>query len=535
MHWADVEAERLSRLGEEHVIATGITPSGHIHIGNMREILTGDLLARAARDRGLDVKLVYIADTFDPLRKVYPFLDERIYEEHVGRPLSRIPCPCGSHQNYAAHFLEPFLTALEDLGVEHETIHVDRMYREGKYVDVVKTAMDHRDTVRDILSRISGREMPEGWWPYTPICPSCGRMGWGEITLYHWPTIEYRCGCGFQGEIDLRNDGGKLPWRVEWPARWYMLGVTCEPFGKDHAAAGGSYDTGAEIIRRVYGREPPHPVVYEWIQLKGKGAMSSSTGVVVRAVDMLKMTPPEVLRFLIARYQPSRHIEFDPGLGLLSLVDEYDAHERYYFGLEEPQGVKEEKMEDMKRTYVLSQPGSPADSPPPTISYRHLATLVQIYPEWEGLKRAIIRSHPDWTEEDVESPSLRKRMEAVRFWLDNYAPEMVKFSLLRQPPEIHISGEEKHALAVLRRILSEIPWEAEDVHNAVYAAQDETGVPARNIFRLAYNIFIGKDRGPRLGFFLSSLDREMVLERIGYYTEGEKRGGGGDPGKGSGG
>ena len=94
MHWADVIASKLLEIGGKHRIATGITPSGHIHVGNMREILTGDLVFRAGSDAGVDVTLYYIADDFDPLRKVYPFLP-KTYEEHIGKPLSEIPSPGG--------------------------------------------------------------------------------------------------------------------------------------------------------------------------------------------------------------------------------------------------------------------------------------------------------------------------------------------------------------------------------------------------------------------------------------------------------
>ena len=93
MHWADVLADKLLKENKKHVLATGITPSGPIHIGNMREILTGDMVNRAAKDMGVNTKLIYIADTIDPLRKVLSFLDKS-YEQYLGRPISMIPCTC---------------------------------------------------------------------------------------------------------------------------------------------------------------------------------------------------------------------------------------------------------------------------------------------------------------------------------------------------------------------------------------------------------------------------------------------------------
>ena len=89
MHWADVVAEKLLKDSNEHIISSGITPSGPIHLGSMREILTADAIVRAVNDKGGKAKLIYIADNADPLRKVYPFLDPRVYEKYVGMPLQK--------------------------------------------------------------------------------------------------------------------------------------------------------------------------------------------------------------------------------------------------------------------------------------------------------------------------------------------------------------------------------------------------------------------------------------------------------------
>jgi len=92
MHWADFAALTLSKRGDKHIIASGITPSGEFHIGHLREILTGDMVARACKDAGLDVELVFIVDSADPLRKVYPFLSDE-YQQYIGCPLATIPAP----------------------------------------------------------------------------------------------------------------------------------------------------------------------------------------------------------------------------------------------------------------------------------------------------------------------------------------------------------------------------------------------------------------------------------------------------------
>ena len=131
-HWADAAADRLMERGGSHVLNTGITPSGPIHVGHSREILTADAVHRVLRERGAASHAHYIGDTFDPLRRVYPFLDES-FQEHVGKPLSVVPCPCGGHDSYADHFLAPFLEGVAALGVDLEVIKAHELYARGDY------------------------------------------------------------------------------------------------------------------------------------------------------------------------------------------------------------------------------------------------------------------------------------------------------------------------------------------------------------------------------------------------------------------
>ena len=92
------------------------------------------------------------------------------------------------------------------------------------------------------------------------------------------------------GKSDIREAQGKMPWRVDWSARWGLHEITCEPAGKDHGAAGGSYDTGIPISR-ILGYEPPAKMVYEWIQIKGGGPMSSSAGNTIGPIETLELFP----------------------------------------------------------------------------------------------------------------------------------------------------------------------------------------------------------------------------------------------------
>ncbi len=491
-HWADVIAENVLARGEKHTVASGITPSGAIHIGNMREVVTADAIYRALLDKGADVRLIYIADTYDPLRKVYPFLSKE-YENHIGKPLSEIPCPCCDHKSYAEHFLQPFIEALHRLGINPDIYRADELYKQGKYIEAIKKALINRDAIARIISEVSGRELEPDWSPFNPICNECGRLSTTKVTGFdiEKETVDYVCICGSRGTVSM-GGGGKLTWRVDWPARWPIFGTTVEPFGKDHATAGGSYDTGKRISREIYNYEPPNPVVYEWIMLKGKGAMHSSTGLAISINEMLEIVPPEVLRYLIIRQKPEKHIEFDPGLALLNLVDEYD------------------QVEGDKRAYQLSQTGM---SRPTNIPFRHMVTAVQIADEkgFDYLLTVLKRS--DYDTSDVEA--IRQRAANARNWLMKYAPPSVKFKVQETlPPQAKsLTKEQKQSLAILTDKL-EHGMTGQEIHDYMYTVAQETGLDAKKVFEAVYISLLGLKSGPRAGHFLASLDRDFVVKRF---------------------
>ena len=511
MHWADVLAEDLLREKKKHVLATGITPSGPIHIGNMREILTTDAVYRSVLAKGGDASLIYVADDYDHLRKVYPYLP-KTYEKYVGMPISEIPCPCGKHDSYADHYLLSFLNSLKEIGVKPKVYRASQMYKNGDYKEAIKVALENTDKIRHIIETISKRQLPKNWLPFNIKCDKCNRLTTAKPIMYDYPTIEYKCECGYEGKVDITKGGvGKLPWRVDWPARWKMLNVTFEPFGKDLGTVGGARDTGEKISEEIYNYPPPKYTVYEFILLKGQGAMHSSKGTALSSEEMLKITPPEVLRFLLMNNQPNKHLTFDSELGLLNLVDDYDKFERVYFGVE-----KEIKgMKDLEKTYELSQPNQVPKKIPFQLPYRHLVTLVQIGENWKKVKNILQRT--EQIPKDLKKPDeehLRQRAEHAQYWLENYAPEMLKFKVQKKIPKISLTGEQKNFLKMFLEKTPDIGWEPENIHNAIYKISEEQKIPIKTSFKTIYQIILGKEKGPRAGYFLSNLDKDFVTGRM---------------------
>jgi lysyl-tRNA synthetase class 1 len=496
-HWADETADAiLAQRPGPHEVSTGISPSGEIHIGNLREVITADVVTRALRERGATVVLDYVADNFDPLRKVYPFLDASVYNHHIGKPLSGFPCPCGRHASYADHFLEPFLASLKTMRIEVKVLYADRMYAEGFLVPQIVQALKGRDAIARILEECTGRRVEPDWSPFNPICEACGRMTESKVTDWSETreTVDYRCACGAGGTATMRG-GGKLTWRVDWPARWARIPVTVEPFGKDHATRGGSYDTGARICREVFGADPPYPVTYEWISFKGMGDMSKSKGNVLSVHRMLEVLPPEVLRYLVVKTRPMRSINFDPGLPLLSLVDEFD---------DAAAAGRDPRALDLAGAAQFTPVGVP---------FKHLVNVVQMA-DFDLDQAIVILRRNGYPVADANA--LKERAGYAVRWLREFAPDDAKFSVQRALPEAAraLSAGQRAFLGRLAGAL-EAEMTGEQIHALVYDLAKETGLEkATAAFEAIYTVFLGRPRGPRAGWFLAFLERGFVVRRL---------------------
>ncbi len=488
MHWADVIARDLLRRGQNHIIATGISPSGHIHLGNLREMVIADAVKRALEDSGGNAKILYIADDFDPLRRRYPFLPKE-YENYVGMPLCKIPDPEGCHNCYSEHFLQPFLESLDILGIEVEVVKASEMYKNGLYDEAVRTALNERDKIAKIIEEVTGREIESDWYPFMPLCESCGRINSTKVKSFDEKWIYYECTCGFSGRASYRE--GKLTWRVDWAARWKILQITCEPFGKDHAAAGGSYDTGKRIVKEVFGYDPPYPIPYEWVHLKGVGAMKSSKGIVIPVREMVEILPPEIVRYIIIRAKPERHIEFDPGIGLLEIIDEF-----------------EERVKQKDRSVQLSLVEEVEYS---DIPFRHLVVVGQIA-NWDLEKVLEILKRTGYKIDEVARKDVERRMNYAKNWLEKYAPDRIKFTI---PEEVKVEfdEEEKRFLEAYADKLRD-DMNPEEIHNLVYSTARELKVKPSKCFKAIYKAILGKEHGPRAGYFIKSLGIEWVRDRI---------------------
>ncbi len=369
MIWVDREAKKMKErnLPLEWVDDMK-TPSGRVHVGALRGVVIHDLMYKGLVDAGVNAKFTYVINDHDPMDGMPSYLDAKKWNKYMGMPLYKIPPPEPGSDNFAQTYANEFRHVFESINCHPEIIWSSELYAAGKMDKVVRLILDNAEKVREIYLRVSKSKKPSDWIPYTVICEKCGKLS--TTISYKWDGTYayYRCkvdavkwtvGCGNEGKVKPLGIVGKLPWRLDWPATWSVVGVTIEGSGKDHMSQGGSYDFGSAICKEVLNYQVPYPIPYEWFIVGGR-KMSSSKGVGATAIEMSKILPPEVLRFLIVRTPIGTVLDFDPaGVDTIpNLFDYYDrCMEAHFLKLENkiPQGKPGEVLLDFARIIELSE------------------------------------------------------------------------------------------------------------------------------------------------------------------------------------
>jgi lysyl-tRNA synthetase class 1 len=520
--WADELA--ASAVGPQ-VVNDSKTPSGTVHVGSLRGPVVVDTITRALRDAGAAVELRYGVDDLDPM-DAQALLTPDAIERFMGLPLARVPDPAGDcHASYARHFAQAFIDTFDGLGIRPDTYYwMSEVYGSGAMDRSIRRALDAAATVREIYRRVANVNHPDEWHPLFVICDNCGRIGTTIVTAWDGEKVRYECrtdlvqwatGCGHSGEVSPFGGRAKLPYNVDWAAKWDLFGVTIEPAGKDLSTKGGSRDRSDAIAREVFGNEPPRNVPYEFLNIGGR-KMSTSQGLGAAAQRVVEVIPPEQLRLLFLRPKPNTAIEFDPdGTDAIPrLFDESDRLAAATAGRE----VKGELPPDHERVFAFSQVEADADVAAEAAVYRsafsHLALLEQI-PGVNVVERVAAEKGTELTER--ERALLEERRAAARAWLATYAPERVRLEVHREgvpPAADELDDAQRAYLSALAPALSTSAWDGETLQAAIFSTAKERGLPAGRAFTALYLAFLGRSSGPRAGWLLAALDRDFVLGRL---------------------
>lgn len=518
-HWADQTAVRIIATRgdkETYTLASGITPSGTVHIGNFREVITVDLVARALRALGKKVRFIYSWDDFDTLRKIPKNLpSQEMLKANLRRPICRVPDPYELNDSYADHHIKSFEAQLSVVGIDPEYLYQSQRYRDNLYAEDIIRALDSRIEIKAILDAHRTKPLPDSWLPTAIYCEKCERDEMDYERYQGDYQYAYKCSsCGHEAVTDIRQtDNLKLYWRIDWPMRWHFEKVDFEPGGKDHSSDGGSFDTGSEIVKKVWNEKPPQYLQYDFVAIKGRGGkMSSSSGEVITLADACEVYEPQIIRWLFANQRPNHDFCLAFDSDVIKVYDEFDRAEKAALG---PAPEKLGRWPVIRRAYELSEIGESYEQAPFRAPFRELCNRLQIVSG--DAQKALERFYAERVRSPLEKALFLKRAERAWVWSQKYAPEEFRYHINDTPVEMDLTGQQVQALGLLKKLIAEIDLdtiEAKDLNQLIYdQVIRPSDIEGKLFFATVYQKLISRDQGPRLPGFLKELgsDRLLVL------------------------
>lgn len=487
----------------EVIIESGISPSGSYHMGYLREIITCDAVKLELERRGRQARHIHFVDDLDGFRKVPAGLPSE-YEKYLGKPLCDMPAPDGSGQSYADYALKDFLESVAKLGIEIDVVRSHEKYRSGFFTEAIEKSLQDLPKVRKVLEEVSGRQLEKDWAPIQ--VNEDGYLKNRRFVSIDVATkkITYLDPADAEQVTDYSAGEIKLNWRLDWPARWWLMRVNVEPFGRDHGTKGGSYDTGAALMKEVFDAPAPLPIPYDFVNRTGDTKkMSASKGNGILMSEVVTVLPPEVARYFILRYPPGKQLFFDPQGGVVRLIDEYAELL-----------AKAEKTKADEQLIKLSGHGIQ-----PTVSnvpFSHLVSSYQAALKDPAKTLEIIERTEERPIDEAQKLIIEKQLVFIEQWLQKWAPEDVKFELAKAVEAAGFSETEKTYLARLADKITVAPKDADGewFHKTIYDLKDELGLQPKKMFEVLYRALIGQESGPRAGWFLSILPRDWLIKRL---------------------
>lgn len=507
MFWLNTivdEIEKNHPTGEV-LVQSGGSPSGAYHLGHLRELVTADAVMLELRRRGREARHIYFVDDLDALRKV-PVNIPQNYEKYLGKSLCDIPAPDGSDLSYADHFLSELIESCKILGIEIEFIYAHDKYKDGFFVPAIERSLERLKNVRSILETVSGRKLGDDWSPI-----QVNEEGYLKKRAFlelnsSKKEIKYIDKDGKENTTSYAKGEVKLDWRLDWPARWWLMNISAEPFGRDHATKGGSYDTGVELMKDIFEAIPPVPVPYDFINMAGDTKkMSASKGTGLTVAEGAKILPAEVIRYFILRSDPKKRLYFDPIQGVVQLMDEFAAL-----------AAKNNYTEEQEQLLYVCTQGQQQKTVS-NVPFSHLVASYQASLKNVDTTLDVINRTEHAVENSDEAEVIKREIAFIDAWLEKRAPEEVKFDIVTDIADVQkVTENQKSFLSDLANKIQQAPKDADGewFHKAIYNLKETSGLAPQAMFATLYKVLIGKTSGPRAGYFLSILPRDWLIARF---------------------
>src|ERR1700753_2557573 len=516
--WPFEEAKKIvARLQkkpkDEVIFETGYGPSGLPHIGTFGEVARTTMVRHAFRvltEDKIKTRLLAFSDDMDGLRKVPDNVPNReMLEQHLGKPLTRVPDPFGTHPSFGQHNNARLRAFLDTFGFDYEFASSTEYYTSGKFDAALLRMLERLDAVMKIMLPSLREERAASYSPFLPICPRTGMVLYVPVTAHDVKagTISYE-DPETKESVTLPVTGGhcKLQWKPDWAMRWYALGVDYEMAGKDLI---DSVKLSGKICAAL-GGTPPEGFNYELFLDENGQKISKSKGNGLTIDEWLRYASPESLSlFMYREPKAAKRLFFDV---IPRNVDEYQQFSDGY--------ARQDGKQRLSNPVWHIHAGNPPAIDMP-VTFQLLLTLVSSSNAENAatLWGFIGRYRPGVT------PQTHPKLDAMVGYAINYYRDFVApTKQFREPTE-----SERAALQALRDALSNLAAasSAEGIPNVVYEigrreplldavkkGQDRSPGVSLDWFNMLYQVLLGQEKGPRFGSFVAVYGLQNAVAMI---------------------
>ncbi|HEX8234302.1 MAG TPA: lysine--tRNA ligase [Caulobacteraceae bacterium] len=492
--------EMHPELSRPVTFETGYGPSGLPHMGTFGEVVRTTMVRNAFRALTEDLiptRLIAFSDDMDGLRKVPPNLpNQAMLHEDLGKPLSVVRDPFGTHESFAAHNNARLRAFLDEFGFDYDFHSSTECYRSGRFDEALLRALERYEKIRDIILPTLGEERRATYSPFLPVSPLTGKV-------LQVPTLErnlergtivFEDEDGSRQEVPVTGGHAKLQWKPDWAMRWTALGVDYEMSGKDLI---DSVRDSSKICR-VLGGVPPEGFNFELFLDQDNHKISKSKGNGLTMEEWLRYGAPESLSYYNFQSPKSaKRLYFDV---IPKATDEYLQQLDAY----QPQ----EPTRRLDNPVWHVHGGSPPERGSP-VSFGLLLNVVSAgNAQDKALLWGFLSRYSPGATPETEPLLDRLAGYAIAYYEDFVAPQ----KRFRAPSE-----QERAAMEDLVRRLRALPTGCTDgdaIQFEVYEAGKAASFdPLRLWFQALYEVLLGQSQGPRFGNFaaLFGLDRTMAL------------------------
>jgi lysyl-tRNA synthetase class 1 len=466
---------------------TGYGPSGLPHIGTFGEVARTSWVRHAFQLlSGVPTQLFAFSDDMDGLRKVPENVPNRdMLAAHLGKPLTSIPDPFGTHDSFGAHNNARLQVFLDRFGFDYEFMSATECYRSGRFDPALLAVLRHYEKIRDVVLPTLGPERRETYSPFLPLCPRTGVVL--QVPVVAWDakagTIVYQEEDGRRTEVPVTGGACKLQWKADWAMRWFALGIDYEMSGKDLIP---SVQLASKIVK-ILGGDPPEGFNYELFLDEEGQKISKSKGNGLSVDEWLSYGPEESLAlFMFQKPRAAKRLYFDM---IPKAVDEYIAFLEHYHSNELTDA---ERIENP--LWHIHSGNVPKEDYP--VSFALLLNLVSASGAHDrDVLWGFIRSYAPEANPENHPGLDRLAGYAVRYYEDFVRPQ----KKYRAPTD-----KERAALEELALMLDELAdaRDGEAVQNVIYEIGKRHGFePLRDWFKAIYEVALGQTQGPRFGSF----------------------------------